>query len=55
MTTLEDSFSWMLAEKVDDKVGQSEDFVEEGLAEEEECVELEGSDVCCSGALLEED
>ena len=42
MTTLEDSFSWMLAEKVDDKVGQNEDFSEstivEGLAEEEECV-----------------
>jgi hypothetical protein len=40
---LEDSFSWMLAEKVDDKVGQNENFAEstivEGLAEEEECVE----------------
>jgi hypothetical protein len=49
----------MLAEKVDNKVGQNEDFSEstivEGLAEEEECVELEGSYVCCSGALLEKD
>ena len=28
VTSLEDSFSWMPAEKVDDKVGQNEDFAE---------------------------